>query len=55
MIRHGLSSKEIGKLMGLSIRSVETHRNNIRKKLGIGGKRSSLAGLLRAQQTPGAT
>jgi len=50
MIRNGLSSKEIGKLLGISIRSVETHRNNIRKKLGIGGSRSSLADFLRSQR-----
>jgi PAS domain S-box-containing protein len=47
MVRNGLSSKEIGRLLGLSVRSVETHRNNIRKKLGIAGTRNSLAVFLR--------
>jgi DNA-binding CsgD family transcriptional regulator len=55
MIRNGLSSKEIGKLLGLSIRSVETHRNNIRKKLGIGGSRGSLLTFLRSQRSSDTT
>ena len=35
MIKQGLSCKEIGRLMNISFRTVETHRNRIRKKLGI--------------------
>ena len=35
MIKRGLSSKEIGRLMNISFRTVETHRNRIRRKLGI--------------------
>ncbi len=42
MIRNGLSSKEIAKLLNLSYRSVETYRNHIRKKLGITNKKVNL-------------
>ena len=43
MIRSGLSSKEIAKMLNLSHRSVETYRNHIRKKLGITNKKVNLA------------
>ncbi|MCG8564541.1 MAG: helix-turn-helix transcriptional regulator [Desulfobacterales bacterium] len=43
MIRSGLSSKEIAKMLNLSYRSVETYRNHIRKKLGITNKKVNLA------------
>lgn len=42
MIKSGLTSKEIAKIMNISHRTVETHRNNIRKKLGIGKKEVNL-------------
>jgi PAS domain S-box-containing protein len=35
MIKNGLSSKEIGKILNISNRTIEKHRFNIRKKLGI--------------------
>ncbi len=43
MIRSGLSSKEVAKLLNISYRSVETYRNYIRKKLGITNKKINLA------------
>ncbi|MDD9302459.1 MAG: LuxR family transcriptional regulator [Desulfobacter sp.] len=46
MIRGGLSSKEIAKLLNLSYRSVETYRNHIRKKLGITNKKVNLVSYL---------
>lgn len=35
LIRQGITSKEIGRLLHISPRTVETHRNRIRKKLGV--------------------
>jgi len=46
MIRGGLSSKEIARLLNLSYRSVETYRNHIRKKLGLTNKKVNLVSYL---------
>ncbi|CCK82195.1 MULTISPECIES: helix-turn-helix transcriptional regulator [Desulfobacula] len=43
MIRSGLSSKEVAKLLNISYRSVETYRNYIRKKLGITNQKINLS------------
>lgn len=42
MIKSGCKNKEIADLMGISLRTVETHRNAIRKKLGISGDDTNL-------------
>ncbi|MGB2688044.1 MAG: response regulator [Desulfobacterales bacterium] len=42
MIRHGNSSKKIADILNLSPRTVETHRKNIRSKIGLEGKRANL-------------
>jgi len=42
LIRNGLSNKEIAGLFNTSLRTIESHRNNIRKKLGISGKAVNL-------------
>jgi PAS domain S-box-containing protein len=48
MIKRGLSSKEIAQLMNISFRTVETHRNRIRKKLGIADPRVNLVTYLKS-------
>ncbi|MDD4872199.1 MAG: LuxR C-terminal-related transcriptional regulator [Kiritimatiellae bacterium] len=42
MIKSGLSSKEIAQMLHLSVRTIDTFRNRIRKKLGITSKDESL-------------
>lgn len=42
MIKNGMKNKEIATLAGISLRTVETHRNDIRKKLGISGDDTNL-------------
>lgn len=34
----GLASKQIAETLGMSVRTVETHRQNIRRKLGLAGQ-----------------
>lgn len=46
MIKSGSKNKEIADLMGISLRTVETHRNAIRKKLGISGNDTNLSTFL---------
>jgi PAS domain S-box-containing protein len=46
MIRNGNSSKEIAGIMNISIRTVDAHRRNIRKKLGLDQKRANLRSYL---------
>ena len=48
MIKEGLSSKEIAGLLSASIRTVDNHRNHIRKKLGISRKSLDLTTYLRS-------
>jgi PAS domain S-box-containing protein len=42
LIKEGKTTKEIGEMMGVSPRTIETHRKNIRRKLGIGKKKGNL-------------
>jgi PAS domain S-box-containing protein len=42
LIRHGSRTKEIAELMAISPKTVETHRRNIRRKIGLDHKRANL-------------
>jgi len=43
MVKHGLTSKEIAKMLAISEQTVAKHRQNIRKKLKIDKKQTNLA------------
>ena len=49
MIREGFQNKEIARQLTISIPTVERHRFNIRKKLGLSGKRVNLSSYLRSE------
>ena len=42
MVRQGRSSKEIAELLGVSKRTVDFHRDKLRKKLGLGQRKENL-------------
>jgi len=42
LIKQGKSTKDIGELMALSPRTIETHRKSLRKKLGLDKKKRNL-------------
>ena len=42
LIRHGNSTRKIAKLINISPRTVDTHRKNIRKKIGIDKKKANI-------------
>ncbi|MFC1891343.1 PAS domain S-box protein [Thermodesulfobacteriota bacterium] len=42
LVKQGKSSKEIGDTLNLSKRTIDSHRNNIRRKLGIQNKKTNL-------------
>jgi PAS domain S-box-containing protein len=48
MIKNGFSSKQISQALHISTRTIETHRNSIRKKLDISGKKVNLATYLKS-------
>lgn len=49
-IRAGATSKEIGEAMNLSFETVQTHRKNIRKKLGLTGRDVNLHSYLASRR-----
>lgn len=49
MIKCGKTTKEISRLMNIGISTIDFHRNNIRKKLGLKKKKINLQTFLRSQ------
>lgn len=46
LIREGKGTKEIASLLNMSVRTVDNHRYNLRKKLGVNNQTANLATLL---------
>jgi len=46
MIKGGLASKDISELLNVSSQTIEKHRKNIRKKLGLSNKKANLSSYL---------
>lgn len=51
MIRKGLSTKDISGLLNASCRTIDNHRNRIRKKLGVSQHKVNLASYLQTLDT----
>jgi len=41
-VKHGKTTKDIGKMLNLSVETIKFHRKNIRNKIGIRNKRANL-------------
>jgi PAS domain S-box-containing protein len=52
MIKNGLSSKEIARLLYISPRTIDAHRNRIRKKLGIKDEQVNITTFLKSRMKP---
>jgi len=46
LVQKGLATKEVAERLSLSFETVQTHRRNVRRKLGLNGRKVSLYGYL---------
>jgi len=54
-VRSGVASKAIGEALNLSVETVQTHRKNIRRKLGLRGRGVNLHNYLQTKRALGST
>ena len=52
LTRAGKTSKEISVILGLSKRTIDTHKNNVRKKLDLRNKKVNLQAYLKTDDSP---
>jgi DNA-binding NarL/FixJ family response regulator len=50
MIRNGLTSKEASELLHVSYKTLEAHRHNIRRKLGLCNQKVNLSAYLLSEK-----
>jgi PAS domain S-box-containing protein len=50
LIKHGKTTKQIAEFMNVSPRTIDTHRKNIRKKIGLQGQKGNLRSYLLSLQ-----
>jgi DNA-binding NarL/FixJ family response regulator len=51
-LAYGISNREIGELLAIGVRTVETHLSSIYGKLGVCGRMQAILWTLRERQEP---